>query len=173
MHRSIAIGILGISLIVVGMVRADASSSGGTKVGYVDLQQTLHQTETGQQARQSLEREKRQKQRNLDQRQQELQQRAGELEKQRGVLEPEALQQREQELQEEYVELQDTYMELQQSLALREAELVNEIFSEAGPVIERIAQRDNYTMVLEKNQSAVLWADDGLDITAEVNANIE
>ncbi len=173
MHRSIAIGFLGISLIIVGAVGADASPDGGTKVGYVDLQKTLHETQSGQQARQNLEREKRQKQQDLDQRQQRLQQRAGELDKQRSVLEADVLRQREQALQEEYVELQETYMQLQQTLAQREAELVNEIFTEASPIIRGIAQRDGYAMILEKSQSAVLWANDAVDITDEVNSRLE
>ena len=173
MHRSIAIGFLGISLIVLGIVRADASSSSGTKVGYVDLQQTLHQTEAGQQARRNLDREKRRKQRNIDQKQQELQRFAAELDKQRAVLKPDVLRQREQQLQEQYVELQQLFMQLQQDLAQKEAELVNEIFTQAAPVIQRIARRDGYAMILEKNQSAVLWAHDAIDITAEVNSRIE
>ena len=173
MHRSIAIGFLGISLIVLGIVRADASSPGGMKIGYVDLQQTLQRTDAGQQARRNLEREKRQKQRNLDQKQQELQRFAAELDKQRAVLQPEVLRQREQQLQEKYVELQQTFMQLQQDLAQKEAELVNEIFSKAAPVIERIARREGYAMILEKNQSAVLWATDAIDITSEVNRRID
>lgn len=173
MHRSIAIGILGISLIAFGVVRADASSGDGMKVGYVDLQQTLHETQAGQRARQNLEQEKRERQQDLNRRQEQLQQRAGQLEQQRGVLDQEAIREREQQLEQEYVELQERYMELQQGLAQREAELVGEIFDQAEPVIQRIAQRDNYNMILEKSQSAVLWANDGLDITDEVNRHIE
>lgn len=173
MHRSIAIAFLGISFIIFGMVRADAQSPGGTKIGYVNLQKTLQKTEAGKQARQNLEREKRQKQKNLDDKQKELQSFAAELDKQRTVLKPDVLRQREQELQKQYVELQELYMELQQDLAEREAELVNEIFTKAAPVIKKIARREGYTMILEKNQSAVLWADDALDITAEVNSRLE
>jgi outer membrane protein len=173
MHRSIAIGFLGLSLIVLGIVRADASSPSGTKIGYVDLQKTLHETDSGRQARRNLEREKRRKQRNLDQKQEELQRFAAELDKQRAVLQPQVLRQREQELQEKYVELQQLFMQLQQDLAQKEAELVNEIFSKAAPVIERIAKREGYAMILEKSQSAVLWANDAIDITAEVNSRLE
>jgi outer membrane protein len=173
MHRSIAIGFLGISLIVLGIVRADASSPSGTKIGYVDLQQTLHQTQAGQQARRNLEREQRRRQRNLDQKREELERFATQLDRQRAVLDPKVLRQREQELQEKYIELQQTFMQLQQELAQKEAELVGEIFQKAAPVIERIAQREGYAMILEKTQSAVLWATDAVDITAEVNRRLE
>ena len=38
-----------------------------------------------------------------------------------------------------------------------------------SPIIKKIAKQRGFTMVLEKNESAVLWADKALDITAEVN----
>jgi outer membrane protein len=173
MHRSIAIAILGVSLIVLGLVRADAAGPAVPKLAYVDLQRTLHETNAGKQARDKLEKEKQKKQQELDKRQQELQKSAQELDKQRQVLKPDVLKQRERELQEKYVKLQETYMKLQQELAQEEAKLVREIFAKAAPVIQQIAKSKGYTMVLEKNESAVLFADPSLDITAEVNKLIK
>ena len=57
-------------------------------------------------------------------------------------------------------------------LAKQEALLVREIFGKAGPIIQTIAKRDGYTMILEKNEGAVLWAEGSLDITAEVNKKL-
>ena len=173
MHRALAIGFLGLSFIIFGMVRADAAAPGDTKVGYVDLKKTLQETQVGRKARQRLEGDKRKKQQELDKRQKQLQQFAAELDKQRVVLKPKVLRQREQELQQKYVELQKRYAKLQQDLAKKEAKLVNRIFNKAAPIIKDIASRDGYTMILEKNQSAVLWASGALDITAEVNSRLQ
>lgn len=173
MNRSLAIAFLGACLVVAGIVRADASGPSGTKVGYVDLQRTLNETKSGQKAKKRLEREKAKKQRELDQGQRQLQKFAEELEKQKMVLKPDVLRQREQELQQRYVKFQEKYMKLQQELASREAELVQDIFQKAAPVIQRIAKREGFTMVLEKNESAVLWAADALDITDLVNRQIQ
>lgn len=173
MNRSLAIAFLGVSLVVAGMVRADAAGGDESKVGYVDLQSTLNQTRAGRKARKRLERDKKKKQSALNKKQKELQKFAAELDKQRTVLKPDVLRQRERELQQKYVQLQETYMKLQQELASQEAQLVQSIFKKASPVIKKIARRRGFTMILEKNESAVLWASGALDITKEVNKRIK
>lgn len=56
-YRSVAIGILGLGLIIATMVRVDARGPATTKVGYVDLHRTLNETKVGKRARNKLEKE--------------------------------------------------------------------------------------------------------------------
>ena len=172
-HRSLALAALGLGLIIFGMVRADAAGPATTKVGYVDLQRTLSETKIGKKARKKLEGDKAKKQKDLDKSTEELEKSAAELNKQRSVLQPKVLREREAELQQKYVELQEKYMKLQQDLAQMEAKLVRDVFTKAAPVIEEIAKRDGYTIILEKSESAVLWAAPNTEITDEVNKNLD
>ena len=89
------------------------------------------------------------------------------------VLSADAQRQREEQLQERYVELQNKLLMFQQELTKKEAQLMQEIFQKAAKVIEAIAKRDAITMVLEKSESAVLYADPATDITAEVNRRLD
>ena len=173
MNKNLAILLLGVALMVAGVVRADASNPSTVKIGYVDLQRSLNETGAGKKAKAKLEADKKKKQSELDKKQKELQTGAAELEKQRVVLKADVLRQREQELQQKYVALQERYFQLQQDLAKQEATLVRDIFGKAGPIIQTIAKRDGYTMILEKNEGAVLWAEGSLDITAEVNKKLQ
>jgi outer membrane protein len=173
MHRSVAIAVLGVAFIIGGFMRADAAGPPAAKIGYVDLQRTLNETPAGKKARSKLEGDKKKKQKELDAKQKDLEKSAAELDKQRVVLKPDVLKQRERELQEKYVKLQETYLQLQQELAKMEAQLVSDIFKKASPVIKEIAQAQGFTMILEKNESAVLWADSALDITPQVNKKIQ
>lgn len=173
MNRNLAIAILGVCVLAGGVMRADASGTAAIKIGYVDLQRSLNETGAGKRAKKKLEDDKAKKQKELDKQQKELQAFAAQLEKQRVVLKPDVLRQRERELQEKYVGLQEKYFKLQQDLAKQEALLVREIFGKAGPVIQEIAKRDGYTMIIEKNEGAVLWANEKLDITAEVNKKLK
>ena len=173
MTKNLAIAFLGVSFVVGGVVQANAANTTtAIKVGYVDLQRSLNETGQGKKAKAKLEADKKKKQTELDKKQKELQTFAAELEKQRVVLKPDVLRQREKELQEKYVALQERYFQLQQELAKAEALLVREIFGKAQPVIQEIAKRDNYTMIIEKNEGAVLWGAPALDITAEVNKKL-
>lgn len=178
MNRSLAIGFLGLAILAFGVLRPEVSDAAGgptkpPKIGYVDLQRSLNETGAGKRAKGKLESDKKKKQDELDKKQKELQGYAAELDKQRVVLKPDVLRQREKELQEKYVKLQERYFQLQQDLAKQEAQLVREIFGKAAPIIQEIAKRDGYTMILEKNEGAVLWADTALDLTTEINQKLK
>ncbi len=150
---------------------ATSAPSGSFKIGYVDLQRTLNETGAGKAARKKLEADKDAKQKELDKKQKELQKLAEDLEKQQAVLKPEVLNKKRQELQEKYVALQQTYLQLQQDLAKNEAKLVREIFNKASPAIQKIAKDEGFSMIVD--QSAILWAGQGLDITDKVNKAVK
>jgi outer membrane protein len=164
------LGVLALALLAS---TATAHAQTASKVGWIDLQVTLMETKAGKAAKGKLEATKNDKQKQINDRKEKLKKQAEELEKQRGVMKPEALAGRERELQEEYVQLQQLFMQLQQDLAKQEATLTREIFGQASSIIQDIAKRDGYTMIIEKNEGAVLWANPAHDITAEVNKRLD
>ncbi len=152
---------------------AQAAPAGPAKVGWIDLQRTLTETKAGKAAKSRLEAEKELKQKQVNERKDKLKKAADDLEKQRGIMKPEAIAAKERELQDEYAQLQQLFLSLQQDLAKQEATLTREIFTKASGIIESIAKRDGYTLIIEKNEGAVLWADASLDITPEVNRRLD
>jgi outer membrane protein len=159
------------SLALVAALAAPAVAD--TKVGYINLQETLQETKAGKAAKKKLETEKEEKQKMVNDKREKLKADAEALEKQRGVLKAEALAKKERDLQEDYAALQQLFMQLQQDLAKQEAMLTREIFNQASSIIQDIAKRDGYHMIVEKNEGAVLWADPTLDITKEVNRRLD
>jgi outer membrane protein len=143
------------------------------KVGFIDLQRTLNETKVGKAAKAKLEGVKTEKQKTVNDKKDALKKEADELEKQRVVLKPDAVAKREKELQDEYIQLQQLFVSLQQDLAKQEAQLTRDIYTKASTIIESIAKRDGYTMIVEKNEGAVLWADGNVDITPEVNKRLD
>jgi outer membrane protein len=160
-----------LSLLIVLALAAPAAAN--TKVGFINLQETLVETKAGKAAKKKLENEKEEKQKQVNEKREALKKAAEDLEKQRGVLKAEALAKKERELQEDYAALQQLFMQLQQDLAKQEAMLTREIFNQASSIIQDIAKRDGYHMIVEKNEGAVLWADPTLDITKEVNKRLD
>jgi outer membrane protein len=150
-----------------------AAAAPPVKVGWIDLQRTLLETRVGKSAKGKLEAEKDLKQKQINDRKEKLQKAAEDLDKQKDIMKPEAVANRQRELQEEYVQLQQLFVQLQQDLAKSEANLTKEIFIQASSIIENIATRDGYTMIIEKNEGAVLWADKSFDITDEVNKRLD
>lgn len=172
MNRSLPILLLGLCIVAFGIVRAEAQGSGAVKIGVVDLQRTLKETNAGKAAKRKLEANKKKKQKALDVKQKALQKKAANLNKQQAVLKPAVLRKRQLELQKEYAELEQTFLKLQQELAQMEAKLVQDIFRKASPVIKKIANAKGFTVVIEKNEGAVLYAAPAIDITGQVNKQI-
>lgn len=169
---ALAVAVIVIITLAGGASRSEAAPP-VAKVGFIDLQRTLNETKAGKTAKAKLEGEKAAKQKTVNDKKDLLKKEADELEKQRVVLKPDAVAKREKELQDEYVQLQQLFMQLQQDLAKQEATLTREIYGKASSIIESIAKRDGYTMIVEKNEGAVLWADANVDITPEVDKRLD
>lgn len=174
MHRSLAIVFLGVALITAGVVSADAAPTASGKIGFIDLialERTLLATPAGKRASAKMEKSLKAKQAEFDKKRNDLQKVIAEFEKQRSMLKPEVAAQREQEYGERMRELQEYYVKLQSDLANEQAKLVQEVIKQAEPIIKQVAQEQGYTMIM--NRAAVIWAVDGVDITAAVNTRIK
>jgi len=136
------------------------------RVGVVDLQRALVETDQGRRAKNQLRTLFQKRQEDLDGRQQGLKRMRDEIEGQRNSLVREALQRRMDEYQRRFVELQQNYMEYQQELAQREAELTKSIFGNLQGVIRQLGQAENMTVILEQN--GVVWSPQNLDLTERV-----
>src|SRR6266700_2270717 len=100
-----------------------ASFAEEVKLGYVDLQRALNETEDGRKAKANLKKVFDQKQKELDE---------------------------------------------QQELSAKEQEATGKIFERMNRIISKIAQAENFTMIFDKTQSAVLFAKPHLDLTNEL-----
>jgi len=172
-HHSTAIAFLGIAMVIVGMVTADAGPvAGNTKIAFINLESTLLQTPVGKRAQKQFEQALKKRQGELDKKQEGFQQQLEQLEKQKSVITPDAYKKRRQELEQQYVEVQKLYMKLEKELAGERAKLIQDILKKAEPVIIDIAKQEGISMIFDRQ--AVLWADDGrgLDLTDRVNARM-
>jgi len=175
MRKVLSLGALALAVVLstTGTSSRAEAAPPSSKVGCIDLQRTLHETKAGKQATARLEAQKTEKQKTVNDKRDNLKKEADELEKQRVVLKPDAVAKREKELQDEYVQLQQLFVQLQQDLAKQEAQLVRDIYGKASSIIESIARRDGYTMIVEKNEGGVFFVDKSIDITDEVNKRLD
>jgi outer membrane protein len=139
-----------------------------TKIGYVDVQRALNEVEDGREARGRLKSEFDEKQKALDERQQDLQGLKEELDKQQMMLSPETKQEKLNELQRKMLEIQQLYFNLQKELSSKEAEMTRPIFERMNGVLNQIAEEQNYGIILEKNESSILFARPHMDLTNEL-----
>jgi outer membrane protein len=138
------------------------------KLGFVDLQRALMETEEGRKARSDLKKIFDQKQKELDEQQTSLKKAIEDLEKRRTLLGAEVVKQKEAELQGQMQKVQQTYMRHQQDLSNKEQEATGKIFERMQRIIAKISITENFSMVFDRSQAGLVFAKPHLDLTNEV-----
>ena len=138
------------------------------KVGYVNLQQAISEVEDGKKAKAKLKKDFEKKQADLDKLQGELKKMKEEFEGQSMMLSDDAKRKKAAEFQQKMMALQQTYVKLQSELGEAEAKATKVIFDKMGKIIEQIAKDQKYDLILERTESAVLYARQDMDLTQEL-----
>jgi outer membrane protein len=155
-------------LVVIAVLTLVASSALAEelKLGYVDLQRALNETEDGRKAKSQLKKEFDQKQKELNEQQDELKKAIEDLDKKRTLLPADKVHEKEMELQGRMQKVQQTYLRHQQDLSEKEQAATGKIFERMNRIIVKIAAAENFSMVLDKG--AVAFARPYLDLTNEL-----
>ena len=136
------------------------------KLGYVDLQRALNETDDGRKAKESLKKVFDQKQKELDEQQEELKKAIEDLDKKRTLLPADKVREKETELQGRMQKVQQTYLRHQQELSGKEQEATAKIFERMNKIITKIALAENFSMIFDRG--GVVFAKPHLDLTNEL-----
>ena len=138
------------------------------KIGYVDMQRAVGETDDGKKARASLKKVFDQKQKELDEQQEELKKAIEDLDKKRTLLPADKVREKESELQGRMQKVQQTYVRHQQDLQGKEQEAMGKILERMNRIITKIAVSENFTMIMDKTQGGLVFAKPHLDLTNEL-----
>ena len=138
------------------------------RIGYVDLQRAIREVEEGKAATAVLKHDFDEKQRQLDAKKTEFDKAKADFEKQSVVMADQARKDRAGDLDRKAMELQQLFMQLQKDLSEREREVMRGIFDKMSGVVREIAEADGFTMVLDRNDSGMIYAPPSLDLTNEL-----
>ncbi len=135
------------------------------KIGVVDLQRAINETEDGRQAKRRLKKLFDERQKSLNAKQESLKAQKDSLERQQDVLSEDALRKKVEQYQADLMDLQNEYVQYQQELSTKEGELTQKILEKMQGILRRIGQTDGYTMIIEANEGGVVWVPANLDLT--------
>ena len=153
------------ALLTTFLVGSANTADAQVKIGVVDLQRAINETEDGRQAKRRLKKLFDERQKSLDAKQTSLKAQKDSLERQQDVLSEDALRKKIEKYQIDLQELQNEYMQYQQELQTKEAELTQVILEKMQGILRRIGQTDGYTMIIEANEGGVVWVPSNLDLT--------
>lgn len=152
-----------VALVAVLLMAAPAFAE--SKIGYVDLQKALNQSKAGAAAKKEISIQLKKFETEFKTKQSELLKLKDELEKQAVLLSDSAKAQKEREYQQNVKELQRFNKDVKEELQQKDAEHTKRILNELFEILQRIGQDGAYTMVIEKNEGAVIYADESVDLT--------
>lgn len=147
---------------------APTAAAGGQKVGFVDFQRALNETDVGKRAKAELKKVYDQRQQELQGLQKQLEAMKTELEKNRLTLNADALKQKEESYRQKFLELNQKLGDYKSELDQKESEKTGAILTTLKQVATRIGKEGGYSMILEKSQDVVLYSPVDADITDQV-----
>jgi outer membrane protein len=152
--------------LALGLTLAADEAAAESKIAVVDVQHAVMQTEDGIRAQATLKKLFDRRQQELDSKQNELQRAREDIEKQSRVLSREALQKRMEDWQRRMVELQTVFVDYNKELQKKQGELTGPIIKKMLSVISRIAKKNGYELIIDKQAAPYARAD--LDLTEQV-----
>lgn len=161
MRTTLRLAVLALAL-AAPAVRAD------TKIGYVDLQRAIREVDEGRAATAVLKKDFDEKQRQLDGRRAEFEKAKADFEKQSALMNDQARRQKGAELEKKAMDLQQLFVQLQKDLSTREQEVTRGIVEKMTVLVREIAEGDGFTMVLERSDAGIVYAQQSLDLTNEL-----
>ena len=138
------------------------------KIACVDIQKAMNECQAGKEAKKSIAREMEKLQRLSGEKQKELQTLKESLEKQAPMLTPEARVSKERDYQGKLRDYQRWGEDSQKEIQQKGLELERNILQGVQKVIKKLGEDEGYTLVLEKNESIVLFASKTIDVTDRV-----
>ena len=147
------------------LLTAHPQLAAAQKIGVVDMQRALMETEDGRKAKDQLKKIFDQRQKTLDQQQLDLKSMKDNLDKQHEVLSREVLEKKMGELQKALADLQQTYVEFQRELAAKEGEMTRPILDRMQRIMRRMGQADGYALILERGEAGVVYVPTSYDLT--------
>ncbi len=154
--------------IAILMVLLLASPALAEKIGVVNLQKIMTSSEPAQQAMTELQNKYKSIKEKLDAKKEEVQALREEMNKQKMVLSQEAKMDKEMELKRKIRNLQDEARNYQRKIQMEQKELSDPILEVLEKVLEDYGKKHGYTMIMDSQNSGLLYAKDSLEITDKI-----
>ncbi len=159
--------VISLSLIIL-FCMPFSSLADALKIGCIDFQKVLNESDAGKKAKADLKALVESKQSTIDEKGKVIEKLKADLEKQASVLSAEAKKSKEEELEKILREYQRLVQDSQTDVKKKELELTDAIIKDMRQIVEKIGEEGGYTLILEKTGGMVLYSAKDVDLTDTV-----
>jgi outer membrane protein len=138
------------------------------KIAVVDLQEVLEKSEPGQEAIAQLQKDFKGMKKELDEKKSKVDQLREQIQKQSLVLSQEAQIDKETEYKQKVRDFQSLYQSYQKKMKLKEQKLREPIINELVNIIRNYGEEHDYTLVMDKQNSGVIYNSDSIEVTSTI-----
>ena len=151
---------------VAGMLLAHAAlAQGSPKIGYVDLQRALNESDAGKKAKEEFKVQVDKLQAQLKKQKDSIDSLKDQLDKKSLVMKEEERTNLEEDYRKKLRDFERNYKDSQADLQKKDNELTGAIIHDLQEVIRSYGERENYTLILESGSSPVLYSAKSADLT--------
>jgi len=148
---------------------AKVSSLNGVRIGVVDPQKVLEETEAGKRAKDSLSNFMKNRQSLIELEEKELKRMEEDIVKQASILSATARREREEQFRRRAIEFQQKANELNREIQEKQKEVLEGFREKVEKIVARVAQQMGLLVVMEKGRGgATVYNDSTLDISPQV-----
>lgn len=159
---------LALALVLPLLVAAGAEAQ--LKIGYVDLQRALNESDAGKSAKERFKQQVDRLQVDLKKKKDQLDSLKEQLEKKSSVMKEEEARNLQKDYEKKLRDFERSYKDSQAELQQKDNELTVELLKELQGVIEQFGKEGGYSIILEQSSSSVLYGSPELDLTEQVIA---
>ena len=154
--------------LVFASLTAFAAQAAETKIGYIDMQKAIQETAAGKKAKKELEAEFNKKKKDLEKKEADIKKMHEDFEKRSMAMNEDARAKKQAEIRTEMGKYQETAGKAQMEIQKRERDLTQPIVTKLRSIIDEIAKKEDFTVILEKAENSVMWAKKDIDLTERV-----
>lgn len=157
-----------LAIVAVCVLASAAAAQSTPKIGYVNLQVALNESNKGKQAKEQFKKEVEAMQKGLERQRNDLESLKNELEKKASVMKESELAAKEDDYRRKLRDFERSYKDSQADLQRKDNELTAGILGELQEVVIKFGEREGYTLILETTSSAVLYGAADSDLTDRI-----
>ncbi|MFN8627259.1 MAG: OmpH family outer membrane protein [Candidatus Binatia bacterium] len=150
--------------LVAGVLVANVAVA-ETKIGYIDLQRALNESETGKKAKEEFKVQVDRLQDKLKKQKEDIDNLKDRLEKKSLVMKDAERGNLEEEYRKKMRDFERNYKDTQADLQKKDSEMTGSIVRDLQEIIREYGEREGYTVILETSSNAVVYGAKSADVT--------
>ncbi|PLX82084.1 MAG: hypothetical protein C0616_03205 [Desulfuromonas sp.] len=162
--------LVSICLVVLLLGLASTAVAVDGKIGFVDLQKALNLSDSGKMAKEKMRQQVTNYETQLDEMRSDLEKSKEEMDKQALLLSEDARSAKERDYQQKVKEFKRFANDIKEELQIKDSEFTRKILDDLLAVVLEIGKKEGFTVIFEKNESSLIYADEKIDLTDQVIA---